>query len=416
VGHAFEKATQLKNLKIAVLVSKFDPTRKNPWLTDELCDAFVANGHSVDVFFLDWYREFAHGTVTTRDNTRIHIIAPFGNKSGLISKVLHWTLSSFGVYRYYLAHFKSGYHDMLISFSPSIVFGFPLLALRSAFRYRVLVQWDFFPYHQAQIGLIPFKWMTRLGAIWESKLLSTFTFIGCMSPKNVEYLRKMYRLPPQVHVGVVPLWAKIRDKPNAQKISLRQEFGLPLHTPIAVFGGQLAPGRGIEDVYLAAKYAAETDAQIHFLFIGKGPKLQWLKEMSLHSNAKFTVLPHVSRDRYLELISCCDAGIVATVRDVDVPTFPSKILDYCCVGLPIISSVEKSTDFGEIVAAAGIGFTCEAGDSAQLLALCLRMFTDDSHRQSMGRKSRQYYEQCFDARKIASDLILKVQDAAIRSE
>jgi glycosyltransferase involved in cell wall biosynthesis len=406
----------LKKLKIAVLVSKFDPTCKNPWLTDEMCDALDANGHSVDVFFLDWYRNFAQGTITTHGNTRVHIIAPFGSKSNLILKMLHWTFSSVRVYQYYRAHFKCGYHDMLISFSPSIIFGFPLLAFRSAFRYRVLIQWDFFPYHQAQIGLIPFKWITRVGAIVELKLLSTFTFIGCMSPKNVEYLRKMYKLAPKVHVGVVPLWAKIRDKPNAQKISLRQEFGLPLYAPIAVFGGQLAPGRGIEDVYEAAKLAAETDALIHFLFIGKGPKLQWLKDMSLHSNAKFTVLPHVSRDKYLELISCCDAGIVATVRDVDVPTFPSKILDYCCAGLPIIASVEKSTDFGEIVSAAGIGFACEAGDSTQLLALCLRVFTNDSHTQAMSRKSRQYYEQCFDVRTIASDLILKVQDAAIRSE
>lgn len=403
----------MKSQKIAVFVSKFDAAGKNPWLTDELCESFDSQGHLVDVFLLDWYREFTPGDIMFLGNTRVHIIAPFGGKSGVLAKILNWTFSSISLYRYYRAHFKNGAHDILIVFSPSILFGFALLRLQSAFKHRALIQWDFFPYHQEQIGLIPFKWITRVGAILESKLLSTFTFIGCMSPRNVDYLTSRYKLSSDVRVGVVPLWAKIRTKPNANKNKLRKEFGLPVLTPIAVFGGQISPGRGIEDVYNAAKIASATNAHIHFLFIGKGSKLNWLKSMSTQSNTKFTVLPHVPREKYLELISCCDAGIVATVRDVDVPTFPSKTLDYCCAGLPIIASVEQSTDYGEIVSSAGIGVVCEAGDSAQLLKLCLKMFCDEAQNQTMGRKSRLYYEQCFDVQKIASNLISEALDVAI---
>jgi glycosyltransferase involved in cell wall biosynthesis len=395
-------------LRIAVFAAKFDPTFKNPWLTDELCEALDTQGHTVDVFFLDWYREFTAGVVTAHGNTRVHIIAPVGSKSSLISKMLHWTFSSLNVYRCYRSHFKDGNHDALISFSPSIMFGIALLRLKSAFKHRILIQWDFFPYHQEQIGLIPFRWMTRAGAILESKLLSTFTFIGCMSPRNLQYLTTRYRLASHVRTGVVPLWTRLRDKPNVNKDQIRRQFSLPLSTPIAVFGGQIALGRGVEDVVAAATLAAKSNAPVHFLFVGKGPRLKWLKEQAIRINAGFTVLPHVPRDKYLELISSCDVGIVATVRDVDVPTFPSKTIDYCCAGLPIVASVEHSTDYGEIVAAAGIGLACEAGDSAKLLELCLSVLADDKAKEKFSRQSRRFYEENFDVQKVALELVSRV--------
>jgi glycosyltransferase involved in cell wall biosynthesis len=183
------------------------------------------------------------------------------------------------------------------------------------------------------------------------------------------------------------------------------QFNLPLSTPIVVFGGQMAAGRGVEDIVAAASLAARTGVNIHFLFVGKGPRLDWLKEESVRLRAGFTVLPHVPRDQYLELISCCDIGVVATVRNVDVPTFPSKTIDYCCVGLPIVASVERSTDFGEIVEAAGIGYSCEAGDSAKLLALCIKVLSDDEARKELGGRSRRFYEESFDVQKIASKLL-----------
>lgn len=401
----------MKQLKIAIFVAKFDPTFKNPWLTDELCQAIDDQGHTVDVFFLDWYREFSAGSVIVHGNTTVHIIAPVAGKSSVVSKMLHWALSSFNVSKYYRSRFRQDDHDLLICFSPSIMFGIALLRLQSWFKHRFLIQWDFFPYHQEQIGLIPFRWITRLGAILESKFLSTFTFIGCMSPRNVEYLKQHYSIASTVQTGVVPLWAKMRDQPIIDKTEVRKQFGLPLNMPIAVFGGQIAPGRGIEDVVLAAELAAKTSAPIHFLFVGKGPKLEWLMERSSRNTGNFTVLPHVPRDKYLELISCCDAGIVATVRDVDVPTYPSKTLDYCCVGLPIIASVEQSTDYGEIVSAAGIGLCCEAGESTELLQLCLKLFKDEQSRRVMSKNSRNFYTKNFDVQKITSDLLLKVKDA-----
>jgi glycosyltransferase involved in cell wall biosynthesis len=396
-------------LKIAVFAAKFDPTFKNPWLTDELCEALDSQGHLIDVFYLDWYRESTAGTIASRGNTRVHIIAPVGSKSGLISKMVHWTFSSLNVYRYYRSRFKSGDHDVLIAFSPSIMFGIALLRLRSAFRNRILIQWDFFPYHQEQIGLIPFRWITRAGARLESMLLSTFTFIGCMSPRNVQYLTTRYRLSPGVKTGVVPLWAKIRGRPAVDRDQVRMQFDLPLSTPIVVFGGQIAAGRGVEDIVAAASLAAKAGVNIHFLFIGKGPRLDWLKEESVRLRAGFTVLPHVPRDQYLELISCCDIGIVATVRNVDVPTFPSKTIDYCCVGLPIVASVERSTDFGEIIRTAGIGYFCEAGDSARLLALCIKILADDEARMELRGRSRRFYEESFDVQKIAFELLAGVE-------
>jgi glycosyltransferase involved in cell wall biosynthesis len=396
----------MKNIRVAIFLAKFDPTLKNPWLTDELCEALDIEGCLVDVFFLDWYSEFEEGTALIYENTRVHIIAPFGSKSSLVSKMLHWTLSSYGVYRYYKSNFKSDFHDTLIVFSPSVMFGIALLGLKSAFKHRILIQWDFFPYHQEQIGLIPFKWITRIGAILETKLLSTFTFIGCMSPWNVEYLISHYKLPSTVMTGVISLWAKVRPKPIINRNQLRTQYQLPLDKTIVVFGGQIAAGRGIEDIIAMAHLAKEKAHPVHFLVIGTGPKLSWLKSEAAQMEGFISVLPQVPRDQYIELIASCDIGLVMTVPNVNIPSFPSKTLDYCCVAIPILAAVEKSTDYGHIVTEGGFGNYCDAGNPSDFYRLIYNLSEDINLREKMGWNARKFYEMNFDVK----NTILKISE------
>jgi glycosyltransferase involved in cell wall biosynthesis len=400
----------MDRLRIAMFVAKFNPTLQNPWLTDELCEAFDKQGHMVDVFFLDWYREFIPSTVISHGNTRVHIIAPLWGKSGLISKVLHWTLSSFNLYKYYRSHFERGDHDVLVSFSPSIIFGIVLLRLRSYFRHRILIQWDFFPYHQEQIGLFPFRWMASLGATIETALLNTFSQIGCMSPKNVAYLQEHYKLSPDVQTTVLPIWSKTRMKPLVDKTAIRKQFGLPIDAFIAVFGGQITAGRGIEDIVEMARLAHVRADAIVFLVVGSGPKAAWLETQAKDLHGRLIVLPTLTREGYLKLIATCDVGLVLTVPNVDVPSFPSKTLDYCCVGIPVAAAVEQTTDYGEFIVSAGIGRYCEAGDPSGLLKVISDLSGDPELLRSMGISARKHYETYFNVDSVAASIVEMVRN------
>lgn len=400
----------MKPLNILLLASKLDPSGTSPYLTDELCEALIDMGHSVDVVFLDWAQAYKGPTIIQRDRLRIHVIHPVGGKKGIIHKTLKWGLSAHRVLHFYKRYYRSNPHDLLISFSPSIVFSIVLLWLKTRIKTRVLVQWDFFPFHQAQIGLVPFRWMTSLAAMIETTLLNSFSTISCMSPKNVAYLHEHYAIDRGIRTGVLPIWSKVRPKPQVDRGAVRTEFGIPHDSFIAVFGGQITAGRGIEDIVEMAALAHQRSSRVCFVVVGSGPKAEWLATRCKDIPEHLMLLPAVAREKYLTLVAACDAGLVVTVPDVDVPSFPSKTLDYCCAGIPVAAAVEDSTDFGEIIAAAGFGKFCEAGNPPVMLEILEQLSSDPVLCASMGSAARFQYETYFNVDNVARSLMQMVQD------
>ncbi len=395
----------MKALNILLLASKFDPSGTSPYLTDELCEALIDMGHSVDVIFLDWSQTYKDPATIRRGRLRVHVIPPAGGKNGIVQKAIKWGASARRVAHFYKQHYQSNSHDLLISFSPSIVFSTALLMLKSRIKARVLIQWDFFPFHQAQIGLIPFSWMTSLGGFIETALMNSFTHIGCMSPQNVAYLQEHYRISNGIKTGVLPIWAKTRPKPDIDKFEARDEIGLPKNSFIAVFGGQITAGRGIEDIVEMAKLAHERASRILFLVVGSGPKAAWLEAQATSLAGHLMVLPAMPREAYLRLIAACDVGLVLTVPKVDVPSFPSKTLDYCCVGIPVAAAVENTTDFGQFISDVGFGRYCEAGDASSLLEILENLSSEPALVASMGDSARKQYENYFNVDNVAISLM-----------
>lgn len=57
--------------RILVVCVKFSTDAANGWLTNDLVDAFVRAGHTVDVIHLEWQDEHPVEFVTTPDGTRL---------------------------------------------------------------------------------------------------------------------------------------------------------------------------------------------------------------------------------------------------------------------------------------------------------------------------------------------------------
>lgn len=400
----------MKALNILLLASKFDPGGTNPYLTDELCEALVDQGHSVDVIFLDWSQTYQGPATIQCGRLRVHVIPPVGGNNGIVQKAIKWGASARRVANFYKRHYQVNSHDLLISFSPSIVFSTALLLLKSRIKFRVLIQWDFFPFHQAQIGLIPFRWMTSLGAFIETALMNSFTHIGCMSPRNIAYLREHYKISDGIRTGILPIWAKARPKREIDKLKVREEIGLPKDSFIAVFGGQITAGRGIEDIVEMARLAYQRASRILFLVVGSGPKAGWLEIQVTGLGGHLMAIPAMSRDAYLRLIAACDVGLVLTVPNVDVPSFPSKTLDYCCVGIPVAAAVENTTDFGQFISVGGFGRYCEAGNASGLFKILEDLSSAPALLMSMGEAARKHYENYFNVDSVALSLMEMVQN------
>jgi glycosyltransferase involved in cell wall biosynthesis len=227
---------------------------------------------------------------------------------------------------------------------------------------------DFFPYHHRSIGLLPGGLVFAVARRFEEYLTRKFHVIGCMSPMNAEYLCRHYRLRAQQQVEVTPIWGRTTPPPPIDRKTVREKYGLPLNKKIAVFGGQMTEGRGVEEILTAAAALKDRRPDLALLLIGEG-RLEYLVEARIAAGGDNVLFRRrIPRADYLRLISACDLGLVCTVTGVDVPTFPFKTIDYLRANLPIVAAVEKTTDYGRFLHEHRLGVALPAGDPRALAA------------------------------------------------
>jgi glycosyltransferase involved in cell wall biosynthesis len=360
-------------MNILMLCTKYSLDADSPYLCDELADELSKQGHCVTVLLMDWGNQHAgrQSNFVERNGLPTVVFAPTVHIDWLPSpfkRLARWLLSPLlaGKTAYELVS-KNNF-DRVVAFSPLTAMSAPIwFATRNKSLRRFLVQWDFFPDAQVQIGLMKPGFAARALRRIETYLIRRFDVIGCMSPKNIEYLRNNYDLAPSTQTVILPLWTSEPDFPKTPRETVRQRYQLPQDCSILVFGGQLIAGRGLEDIIAASRQLNPDNDRILFLIVGFGPLKGLITQEIELGNSFLRCIDSMPRKQYLELISACDAGIVATVRDVSVPTFPSKTLDYVLAGLLIISSTEEATDYGSIIEAMDLGFNVVAGDTNRFL-------------------------------------------------
>jgi len=354
-------------MKIVLLCTGYSLDADTPSLSDEMAESLVRKGHEVSVFVVNWSKRPLGKPVSIRNGQlSVYVADPFQLNFGpqLVRKIAKWSLSSMSVLGQLLKFRWANKADVVVGFSPATAMLVPIVAMTALSKARTfLVQWDFFPNHHAQIGLLNGKAMVRVLKRLETWLMRRFEVIGCMSPRNIKYLQGNYDLSSRQKIVEFPIWSSFPQSGRVARDRTREEFGLPAEASILVFGGQLSKGRGIEDILEAATQAAMQGLSCVFLIVGNGEQEGMVKDAIAGGARNVMYMPGVTRKKYLSLLSACDIGIVSTVRGVDVPTFPSKTLDYINIGLPVLASVEEATDFGEFVEGSGIGLAVQAGDA-----------------------------------------------------
>jgi glycosyltransferase involved in cell wall biosynthesis len=360
-------------MKIAMLTTKYSASPNSPYLTDELARELAAQGHEVTVFLADWANEHIAAPATPGPSTgptlviARAVVLPW--LATPLRRAVKWLVSPARLAFRIWKNSRTLKPDVVVAFSPLMALHLPVWMLtRTLATRRFLVQWDFFPDSHVQNHALHGALKIRLLRAAETYLMRRFDVIGCMSARNIDYLRRHCDVRPSTPAVHLPLWTSRPAFTRKPREVVRRQYGLPLDTSIFVFGGQFIPGRGIEDILQATQQLDRSRDKMLFLFIGSGPLATQIEADIQAGNPFIKLMSGVPRSEYLSLISACNVGVVSTVRDVTVPTFPSKTLDYLLAGLPVLASVEESTDFGEFVEAQGIGVRVLAGEITGFVA------------------------------------------------
>jgi glycosyltransferase involved in cell wall biosynthesis len=389
-------------MRFLMVCMQFPTEGGHSYMTTELADALVAAGHEVEILFYEWNAPAnmpVEQQVTANGIRVVHcaprMVSGFGSLIRKASKFLLGGRHAAAVAR---RHFNLASFDTFITWMPAVAVA-PLVkqAIYAGIPHRLLYIWDFFPWHQREIGLMPGGPLFHMARRSEEKLLGTFTAIFCTLPGNATYLRSRYPVRPEQRVIVTPIWSEISRLPPVDRTAMRAHHSLPASVPIAVFGGLFVEGRGFEQMMDAAGAAEAAGSSLLFLFIGDGRLAPMLRaRAAMQTNV--CILPPLPRDAYLALLTACDVGMIATVPGVSSFAIPTKTIDYLRAGLPVIAAVEHGSDFPSILERYRVGASVPFRDPDLFWREVARLATDPAARAAAADGARSCLEEVFDVR------------------
>lgn len=378
---------------ILFICTKYDHSGSMPWLTNELAAALLEQNNRVSVLHVDW--SCKNESRTYFDNgLDVHVVA-MQNYSvvGRVGKILKWGWAPLRARKELLKMLDSNAYDCVLTCSPSIT-DFWLLRSLNKIPYRINILWDFFPTHHRQIGLVP-KVLER--ALWwvERWCISQHSHVGLMSKRNMEYFDRYFSVP--IDKFLLPIWGA---SSNCAMPGEGVDGAFKL-----LFGGQICEGRGVELLFDIADMAATSGLNIEITIIGWGRDYEKIRKRSEFYES-ITVLPKLSRKKYKHLLSNVDVGLIVTDPTIDVPSFPSKCIDYMDAGIPILAHVEAGTDFGEFIAEEAVcGLASYGQDLGKFFDNVKILLSDTEKRSELGYNGMKYFRENMTAQSAASRVL-----------
>lgn len=234
--------------------------------------------------------------------------------------------------------------------------------------YSYLLLKDIFPQNAIDMQMMKSNgFLHRYFVKKEKELYKISDKIGCMSPANVDFILKHNPElnPAKVEVNpnsIEPIEINYSEK---DKNEVRSKYKLPLDKKILVYGGNLGKPQGLD--FLLETIKECKNAQAYFLIVGDGTEYNKLKNwfrINQPNNAK--LLQRLPKEDYDILLASCDVGLIFLHKDFLIPNFPSRLLSYLEMKMPIIAATDINTDIGDIIEANNCGFKVMAGKQAQM--------------------------------------------------
>jgi len=304
---------------------------------------------------------------------------------------------SFALSACLLAPFRcTGKYDVIFVYEPSpITVGLPALLLKKLRRIPVAfwVQ-DLWPESLSATGAIRVPWILKLVERMVREIYRGCDLILVQSRAFIPSVEKLGGVRERVFY--FPNSAEALYKP----VVLPQESDLRAALPRGfrmMFAGNIGAAQDFE-VILAAAEKLKSHTDIHWLILGDGRMLPWVKGQiearGLHNVVH--LLGQHPVESMPDYFSMADAMLVTLKQQpVFALTIPSKIQSYLACGKPIVAALDG--EGARIIDESRAGLAVQAEDSDALASAVLEMYRmTDAERQAMGKRGLQYFKENFE--------------------
>lgn len=385
-------------MRILILTDTFQYEQSGKWLFDDLADALIDAG--VEVWVVVASATVPRPRRQYSPRVGLHVVSvgvekiPHGRRGRVYARIAA-AMRMRAAVRSIPPELP---FDGVIFSSISLLVG-RSAELLPAQTHKIHVMWDFFPIHHYQIGSLPSpRWLLPVLQRLERWAIGRPDTVLTMSEAGREFF-------DEYHLGLAERFAiQAPWSPDTTHRVLLDKSG-----PMSViFGGQLAPGRGVDSLIRAAALLQDSGPPIRLFIAGRGNEEASLRDLADRLGARNVVfLGHLDRAEYLQALLRAHVGVAITDAHVKSPSFPSKIGDYARVGLPVMIATETNSDVGTLIESLGAGLAAIADDPAHL-ARTIASFEKlraDGHLQEISRRSRALFENHMSADRAARTVI-----------
>ncbi len=393
-------------MRVLFLMFAFPDMNKSFNMYTSLVEEFVARGHDVVVLAPD-----DSGTGVRQEKgipvLRVKTL-PIKNVPNYLKGISNLLLP----YQYERAlnkHYRGQRFDLIIMPTPPITLIDLAAKLKKKFGARLyLVLRDIFPQNAVDLGFMKKDGLLhRFFRKKETKLYHHADAVGGMSQGNVDYIVRHNPEVDPTKLHQLLNFQKIYTGFGSDKEALRAKYGLN-DKFVVVFGGNMGKPQQLENVLQLAE-SCQTYPDVVFLLLGEGVYMDRIVEEIKVRNLKNILIQRtVPKQEYQDLLSICHIGLISLHQNFTIPNIPSKALDYLNVGIPVLASIDRATDFGEVLEKEGVGLYSYAGDHAAFFRNFTTLYLERETARKMGEKGKEYFARCLTPDKAYQTILEKI--------
>lgn len=271
--------------------------------------------------------------------------------------------------------------DLILYSTPPITFAKVIEYIKGRDQAKsYLLLKDIFPQNAVDMNMIKSgSFLHKQFVRKEKRLYEISDAIGCMSEANVNFVLKHNPEIKDNKIEVNPNTIEpiIFNYSNDEKKSIRGKYDIPADKKVFVYGGNLGKPQGLD--FLLETIQATKFENAFFLIVGDGTEFPKIKEWFNNikpNNAK--ILQRLAKEDYDQLLAACDVGLIFLDKNFLIPNFPSRLLSYLEMKIPVIAATDPNTDIGDVIENAHCGYKVIAGNQIEMQTKLNKLLNEDN--------------------------------------
>ncbi len=347
----------------------------------DLLRKFRDEGHNITIVSAVERRKKIKTSLIEKDNVRILNVKTLNiQKTNFVEKGIGTLMIEYQFLSAIKKYLSKDKFDLVLYATPPITFEKVIKYVKNRDNAKTyLLLKDIFPQNAVDLGMIKeggilHKFFTKK----EKKLYAISDTIGCMSKANVDFLLKhnpeINSTKVEVNPNTIePLFFSITEE---ERIKIRKKYQIPQDRKVLVYGGNLGKPQGID--FVLETISKTTNNKAYFLIVGNGTEYGKVKKWFDENQPPNTrLLQYLPKSDYDMLLRACDIGLIFLDKRFLIPNFPSRLLSYLEMKLPVISATDKNTDVGDVIEEAKCGYKVLAGNQKDMQNKINKILNED---------------------------------------